>query len=220
MGSIEAARASVKLALSHAADYLTLRYALKTIGQIVREYEDRLTNLVYDTFRTGDAVDMRRAHRAMLRDLGLKSYIEGMHEGGITEPDKDDIETAQESLDEWYMAQSEFVNQFAKDAAEAKREAGKRDAVLARVPLWVDSMRNFGEAGKTYALGNIMLTFDGDDGAESCDDCQRYKGQRHKRDWWARRGLLERNGNLNYECGRWDNCHHSFFDNDGKIVVS
>jgi hypothetical protein len=112
------------------------------------------------------------------------------------------------------------VNQFAKDAAAAKRDPDLRPAVLARIPLWVDSMRNFGEAGKLYALGNIMLTFDGDDGAESCDDCQRYKKQRHSRNWWADRGLLERNGNPNYECRRYSACHHSFFDDSGKMIVS
>jgi hypothetical protein len=196
------------------------RREVKTIGQIVKEYDDRLSRLVHDTFRTGDAIDMRRAHRAMLKDLGLKSYHEGMREGGINEPDVEDNETAQDALDEWIAGQFEHVNQFAKDAAAAKRNPDLQSAVLARIPLWVDSLRNFGEAGKLYALGNIMLTFDGDDGEESCLDCQRYKGQRHKRNWWAVRGLLERNGNPNYECGRWDNCHHSFLDDKGTVIVS
>jgi hypothetical protein len=207
-------------ALERAVVFLSERYGWKSIGQIVKEYDDRLTRLVYDTFRTGDAIDMRRAHRAMLKDLGLKSYVEGMREGGITEPDAEDEQTADDALDEWASNQFEFVNQFAKDTAAAKRDPALRDAVLARVPLWVDGLRNFGEAGKLYALGNIMLTFDGDDGEESCFDCQMYKGQRHKRNWWADRGLLERNGNPNYECGRWDNCHHDFRDDKGKVIVS
>lgn len=207
-------------AMSRAADYLAQRYALKTIGQIVKQYDDTLTRLVYDTFRTGDAVDMRRAHRAMMKDLGLKSYQEGMREGGINDPDEEDTQTANDALDEWTSSQFEFVNQFAKDTAAAKKDRDKRAAILARIELWVDSLRNFGEAGKMYALGNIMLTFDGDDGMESCDDCQRYKGQRHRRDWWAKRGLLERNGNQNYECGRWANCQHDFRDDKGEVIVS
>jgi hypothetical protein len=210
-------------AMSRAADYLAMRYNLaeaKTIGQIVKQYEDKLTRLVYDTFRTGDAIDMRRAHRAMMKDLGLKSYQEGMREGGIETPDEEDAKTADDALDEWTSSQFEFVNQFAKDAAQAKKDKDKRPSILARIPLWVDSLRNFGEAGKMYALGNIMLTFDGDDGMESCYDCQKYKGQRHRRDWWARRGLLERNGNSNYACGRWANCHHDFRSDKGEVIVS
>lgn len=210
----------VEAALARAVDFLAARYEAKTIGQIVKQYDDQLTRLVYETFRTGDAVDMRRAHRAMLKDFGLKVYVEGMREGGNTEPDAEDMKTAADVLDDWYISQSEHVNQFAKDAAAAKRDPKLRPAVLDRVPLWIDSLRNFGEAGKLAELGNIMLTFDGDDGEESCDDCQRYKGQRHRRNWWAKRGLLERNGNDNYECGRWSNCHHDFRNDKGEVIVS
>ncbi|HEY4720197.1 MAG TPA: hypothetical protein VII92_00005 [Anaerolineae bacterium] len=207
-------------ALDRAVSFLEAKYNQKNIGQIVKQYDDQLTRLVYDTFCTGDAIDMRRAHRAMMKDLGLKAYVEGMREGGIDKPDDDDTATAQDMLDEWRAGQFEHVNQFAKDAAAAKADPTLRAGVLARVPLWVDSLRNFGEMGKLYALGNVMLTFDGDDGEESCIDCQRYKGQRHGRNWWAVRGLLERNGNPNYECGRYGACHHSFYDDKGKVVVS
>jgi hypothetical protein len=213
------ARQSLASAISTAAAWLQER-EMKTIGQIVKQYNDRLTRLVYDTFRTGDAVDMRRAHRAMMKDLGMQSYIEGMREGGIDKPDDEDGQTADDALDEWTSGQFEFVNQFAKDAAAAKKDKAQRDGVLARIDLWIAALRNFGEAGKLYALGNIPLTFDGEDGEESCDDCQRYKGQRHRRNWWADRGLLERDGNPNYECGRWPACHHSFKDDSGKVIVT
>lgn len=213
------ARQSLAAAISTAAAWLQER-EVKTIGQIVKRYDDQLQRLVRDTFRTGDAVDMRRAHRAMMKDMGRSVYTEGMREGGINEPDDEDIATLDDALDEWTSGQFEHVNQFAKDAAAAKKDTTKREGVLARVELWVAALRNFGEAGKLYALGNIPLTFGGDDGEESCDDCQRYKGQRHRRDWWAKRGLLERDGNPNYECGRWPACHHSFKDDSGKVIVT
>lgn len=213
-------RTRVEAAMARAVEFLSKRYAYKTIGQIIKQYDDQLTKLVYETFRSGDAIDMRRSHRGMLKDFGLKVYIEGIREGGILEPDQEDQQVADDALDEWYVSQSEHVNQFAKDAAAAKRDPSLRASVLSRIPLWIDSMRNFGEAGKLYALGNIPLTFDGDDGEESCDDCQRYKGQRHRRNWWAKRGLLERNGNVNYECGRWANCHHDFRNDKGEVIVS
>ena len=213
------ARQSLAAAISTAAAWLQER-EVKTIGQIVKRYDDQLQRLVRDTFRTGDAVDMRRAHRAMMKDMGRSVYVEGMREGGINEPDDEDIATLDDALDEWTSGQFEHVNQFAKDAAAAKKDTTKREGVLARVELWVAALRNFGEAGKLYALGNIPLTFDGDDGEESCDDCQRYKGQRHRRNWWADRGLLERDGNPNYECGRWPACHHSFKDDSGKVIVT
>lgn len=194
----------------------------KTIGQISNAYRDRLYNIVYDVFRTGDAIDMRRSHKALLKDMSAKAYEEGWREGGIdqAELEPEDRSAYDEAIDEFYASQREYVDSFAKDAARGRLNEAERPAILARVPLWVDSLINFGEAGKVAALGNVALTFDGDDGEESCIDCQRLKGKRHRRNWWAERGLLERNGNSNYECGRYSACHHSFYDDRGKVVIS
>jgi hypothetical protein len=197
-----------------------LAIAEKSINEIIRRYTDQLTNLIYDTFRTGDAVDLRRSHKALLRDVAPLAYIEGMREGGINEPDAEDQQVLDETAANWLADQREFIDSFAKDVAAAKTDKEKRPAILARIEAWVSSLRNFGEAGKLYALGNIFLTFDGEDGKESCEDCQRLKGQRHKRNWWADRDLLARNGNQNYECGRWDPCQHSFRDDKGAVIVS
>ena len=47
--------------------------AEKTIGQVVASYDDNLTNLVYDDLnRRIDAIDMRRAHKAMIRSYAPK----------------------------------------------------------------------------------------------------------------------------------------------------
>lgn len=215
------ARQSLAAAISVAADWLAER-EVKTINQIVAGYSNRLTGIVRDAMRTGDAVDMRRAHKALLKNVARDVYRDGLREGGIEPKDEtpEDRAATEEVIDDWIAGQLEFVNQFAKDAAAVKRDKAARDAIIARVDQWGLSLRNFGEAGKLAALGNIMLTFDGDDGEESCDDCQRYKGQRHRRNWWAERGLLARNGNENFECGRWENCHHEFRDDKGAVVVS
>jgi hypothetical protein len=213
------ARQSLAAAISTAAAWLQER-EVKTISQIVNGYNNRLTNIVKQAFKTGDAVEMRRAHKALLKNVAFDAYRDGMREGGIAEPDQEDRDVMDEAANDWVAGQVEFVNQFAKDAAASKKDKDKRDGILARIDLWVAALRNFGEAGKLYALGNIPLTFDGEDGEESCDDCQRYKGQRHRRNWWADRGLLERDGNPNYECGRWPACHHSFKDDSGKVIVT
>lgn len=208
--------------LAAAIDAAAAYAGLKTIKQIVTGYKNRLTTIVNDAMRTGDFVDMRRAHKALLKNVARDVYRDGLREGGIEPKDEsaEDKAATEEVIDDWLAAQFEHVNQFAKDAAAVKKDKTARDAILARVDLWVESLQNFGEAGRLAALGNIPLTFDGDDGDESCDDCQRYKGQRHRRNWWAERGLLERNGNENYECGRWENCHHSFRDDSGKVIVT
>lgn len=72
----------------------------------------------------------------------------------------------------------------------------------------------FSEA-KIRAAGNQMLTLDGDDGKESCAECSKYKGQRHRASWWIRNGLVPAPGNTNYTCGNY-NCDHRLFDDDGN----
>lgn len=211
-------------AIAAAAEYLSMRYGIeaKTIKQIVAGYVNRLTSIVNAAIKSGDAVTMRRAHKALLKNAAFDVYRDGWREGGvdIADLEPDERDAFDEAVADFIASQSEFIDQFAKDAASAKKDKAARDVVLARVDQWASSLRNFGEAGRVAALGNIPLTFGGDDGEESCDDCQQYKGQRHRRNWWAERGLLERNGNPNYECGRWDACHHSFLDDNGKVIVS
>lgn len=76
----------------------------------------------------------------------------------------------------------------------------------------------FGE-GKIRGAGNVMLTFDGPDGEESCQECRRYKGKRHGAKWWLKRDLVRRNGNENFTCGRWAPCQHGFYTDDGELYT-
>ena len=215
------ARVRLNEAISAAADWLAEREA-KTINQIVTGYINRLTALVNAAIRSGDAVTMRQQHKALIKNVARDIYRDGYREGGLDPKDlePDERDNYEEAIDDWIASQSEYVNQFAKDAAAAKKDKEARAGVLGRVDQWASSLRNFGEAGRLAALGNIPLTYDGEDGEESCEECQQYKGQRHRRNWWAQRDLLRRNGNENFTCGRWDNCHHYFKDDNGKLVVS
>lgn len=66
---------------------------------------------------------------------------------------------------------------------------------------------------KTMAAGNKMLTFDGDDGKESCTDCKKYKGQRHRASWWISHDAVP--PNRSFECGGY-HCDHRLYDDDGE----
>ena len=56
----------------------------RTISQVVTTYRDQLTNFTHETLNGSmDAVDMRRAHTALVRQLGPQAYYEGLREGGI-----------------------------------------------------------------------------------------------------------------------------------------
>ncbi len=52
----------------------------------------------------------------------------------------------------------------------------------------------------------------GDDGAESCADCSKYKDKRHKASWWISHNAVP--PNRDFECGGY-NCEHYLIDDDG-----
>lgn len=66
------------------------------------------------------------------------------------------------------------------------------------------------------AKSDISLTFVGPDGQENCNTCARWKGKRHRRSFWLKRGLVPGiPGNPNFEC-RGYNCQHYLITDDGK----
>ena len=60
---------------------------------------------------------------------------------------------------------------------------------------------------KMRAMPNMMVTFDGDDGAESCDTCQKLKGKRHKISWFVSRNYIPPFG-TGLECHPGRRCQH------------
>lgn len=75
--------------------------------------------------------------------------------------------------------------------------------------------------GKLRGNDNVMLTMEGQDGESknACPPgtgCKKYNGQRHSAKWWRARDLIRRNGNENYPCGRWPDCQHNLYDDEGE----
>lgn len=174
------------------SDRLALLVGLKTIGQITRQYNDQLTNAVYDVFNgNSDAIDLRRAHKALLREFAFQVYDEGLHEGGITDADLDDEDKAVrgEAVFDWLTNQTEFVNDFAKAVAEARKDKDKRPAILDRVSMWVDSLRTLGDQGRAYALRNVRAKWYLGDRQNHTPDCiDLSKKAAHRVSWWTERG--------------------------------
>lgn len=197
----------------------------KSIAGYVRDYEAEITGLAIEVFnRNQTRAQFAAALRSLIRSEGPGVYEEGMREGGSNDPAGDMDEGDDAILAGWIDDQLEFVNDFADavgDVAGLKppEATAKQQSIFDRAKLWAQSLATLGGLAKARALGDPMLTFDGDDGEESCDDCQRYKGQRHRRSWWEKNGLLQRNGNENFKCGRWGPCKHHYYDDDGNLVI-
>jgi len=180
----------------------------------VRSYRDQLLRAVYDAYRTHDAVSLRRAHRVLVRSVADMVFREGLREGGADPDEMDDDD--RRIVNEWVTEQLAHVNDFASDVIAAHTDT-ERIRILARIEMWADAVRTLGGKGELSAKGNAMYTFTGQDGADSCMDCQRLKGQRHRAKWWLVHNLVPHAGNSNFECGGWQ-CQHYLVSDDGRSL--
>jgi len=69
---------------------------------------------------------------------------------------------------------------------------------------------------KLLAKPNVMLTFVGSDGNESCGDCQRYKGQRHRAKWWVANEAVP--PSRHFACKGYK-CEHHLVDDEGNLYT-
>ncbi len=198
---------------------------LKSINEVTREYQNILERYVVDTSNGNmTSGEMSRAHKSLLKRLAPEAYREGMREGGVRDPEAEMEDDDDETIDNWITEQSGYTSEFAKAVAEVSQLKGdekkdKRNSMLARVTDWVNSLQYLGQRGYLSAKGNMPLTMKGDDGVLSCNECEKYNGQRHRKSWWDKRGLLDRPNEI-FGCGRFDTCQHHYYDDDDNIIVN
>jgi len=182
------------------------RAGLKAIQATRLDFEGDFNDLLAGA-RDDDLT--RRRFGLVLRDLirkyGREAYLDGLSDGGVDAERKlegDDLKAYQDIL----MKQSSYVTNI---GAQLYRGGGVSDAEAdLKADLWFNkSISPFYDAGRLSADGNGMYEFAGDDGAESCTDCQRLKGQRHRMKDWARKQLRPRVDTAQFDCGGWM-CRH------------
>lgn len=178
------------------------------------DYRNRLFDALI-TYAGGEkATRHKNAFRAAVVEDVPGAFYSGYVESGGEDTEPDDEKWLTEQL----KAQLGFVDGVFAWVKEL-RDAGTvtEDAIRARVEDWVTGLAGIYATGKAAGDANQMLTFNGDDGEESCKDCQKWKGKRHSAGYWRKKELLARNGNPKFECGRWDNCHHDFYTDKGQL---
>lgn len=160
--------------------------------------------------------DMRKA---MASSFG-EAFAQGIADGGgdyINDPDPADVEwlAAKQAAEMGYI-DALFV-QLKDLKAEAKDDPTATDGEAEkRAENYAKTLDGIYNEGKVRGAKNVMLTFGGPDGHESCATCQKLKGKRHAAKWWIKKGLTIYRGNQNYECGCF-NCQHYLFDDKGNI---
>lgn len=192
-------------------------------GMSYQQMQDGYANDIYaamnDYLFNGQSVTKFRNafKRAVLEYFDGAFHIGYLEGGGVigemTEEDR-----------AWLVARQNaevgYVDILFQDLKAARAQAAETGANLADLAFkksesYAKTLGAIYSEGKARGAGNMMLRLEGPDGFESCETCQKYKGQWHTAKWWVENGLVPGPGNHNYECGGY-NCQHRLFDREGK----
>lgn len=196
---------------------LPVRRAAKDYAAIRASYADAIYNAVAGYLDSELPVTRFKsaAGRAVLEAFSAAFYA------GYGEASEGDTVDADD--DAWLTSRMNQEIQFIAwlfDNLRELRKAGGYDSgaeAQSRSDGYANTLDSIFGEGHVRGDKNAMLTFDGPDGKNTCKECQRYKGQRHRAKWWLKRDLVRRNGNDNFGCGRWEPCGHNLFKDSGQL---
>jgi hypothetical protein len=197
--------------------------ALKATGDLAAinaQYHDAVTESLITYLEGGSlAASKNSFKRAMIEAFG-----------GAWDAGWDGKPPTGEAL-EWFNARTQqelaFIDGLFVQAKELRKdpEADTFAWATARADGYTATVGNVYDHARIRALGNKMLTFDGEDGSPDniCQrnhgTCVQLKGQRHRASWWIAHDLVPYQGNAAYDCGAWE-CRHFLRDDDGNRVTS
>lgn len=140
--------------------------------------------------------------RGAIQRYGKAAYLDGLEHGGVdaSEYDEDDART----VGDISVHDTQYVTDLVN---EIYSEAGMSGTPETRAPKWMGTTDEFYYAGIASADKNGMYSFEGDDGAESCYECQKYKGVSHRMKWWIEHELRPGVDHDSFTC-RGFNCQH------------
>lgn len=121
---------------------------------------------------------------------------------------------------QWINARTEeeigYIKSLFVSLKEAKASDMGKDELIQlahdRADAYTNSLDMVYSEGKMRGGKNIMLTMVGDDGNESCHDCQKRKGKRYSAKKWIAIGYPP---SREFECHGY-NCQHFLIDDNGK----
>lgn len=195
--------------------------ALKADGDISdvnATYHDEITEALTGYFEEGGSVTAPKSafKRAVTEAFGA-AFDTGWVDGGGELP-------ADEDALGWFNARVEqeygFIDMLFQEAKELRKEEDFDYFawLTARADGYTNSVREVYNQAKLRAGKDKMVVFDGDDGEESCDDCQSLKGKRHKISWFVSRNYVPPFGS-GLECHKGGRCKHGLFDDEGNQVT-
>jgi hypothetical protein len=187
------------------------------ISSINAEYHDAITAAFIEYFEGGGVAASRNDFKRATIQAFSDAFDSGWVDGGGELPIDDDAMTWIESRinEEFGFVESVFEN--AKELRKDK-EFDYFAWATARADGYSGTLKEIYNTARLWVMRDIMVTFDGDDGAESCPDCMRLKGKRHKISWFIENDYVPPYG-TGLECHAGGHCQHGLMDDKGNWIT-
>jgi hypothetical protein len=191
----------------------------------VRADYKRTINDVLSEFGTSDQGVKVTKYQSQMSQAMVEAF-QSAFDLGYIETSGDETQTDSDAQG-WLNARVESELGFIKEMFQSLKDlrigfwtddvkAGDiKEFVAMRAEGYTNSLDVVNATGKLYGKKNQMLTMVGDDGKESCKDCQRLKGKRHSAKWWLANGFPP---SRDFECHGY-NCQHYLADDEGNRVT-
>jgi len=192
---------------------------IESIDQANAAYHDAISESLTGYFEEGGNVssyknEFKRATLDNFYDVFDLGWADG---GGELPIDDDDANSWIEARVNQELG---FIDGLFQEAKELRKEEDFDyfSWIVARADGYTRTLTEVYNAATLRAQTDKMVTFDGDDGEESCADCQKLKGVRHKISWFVKRNFVPPFGS-GLQCGSGGHCHHGLFDDSGEQIT-
>ena len=197
--------------------------ALKAVGDlpaIMATYHDLITETLIEYFESKNrpVTSFRnRFWQAAVGQLGAAFDLGWKDGGGSKYPTGDALD--------WYNARIDremgYISTLFQEAKELRKEADFDYFAWTnqRADGYTRTIKELYNVGKMRASKDIMVTFTGSDGEESCPECQKLKGSRHRVSWFVRRNYVPPHG-TGLSCHRGRRCMHYLENDKGERITA
>jgi hypothetical protein len=199
------------------AAYAGVFKAAGELSAINSMYHDAITQNLVKYFEGGSVAGPKNSYkRSMVEAFGSALDLGWSDGGGTPPPDADTLE--------WFNTrvgqELAYIDTMYQEAKELRKEEGFDyfSWVTARADGYTNTLREIYNVGKLRAMSNKMVTFLGEDGAESCDTCQKLKGKRHKISWFVANNYVPPFG-TGLDCHQGRRCQHYLQDDEGNAIT-
>lgn len=191
----------------------------ESIDEANASYHDAITESLTGYFEEGGNVssyknEFKRAVLNAFQDV----FDLGWSDGGQELPIDDD--DANSWLEARINQEFGFIDGLFQEAKELRKEEDFDyfSWITSKADGYVGTLREVYNQAILRASQDMMVTFVGEDGEQSCETCQKLQGVRHKISWFVKRNYVPPYG-IGLQCARGGHCMHYLENDNGEQVT-